>query len=132
MRVLASARVFAGAALFSCLSSAVCGQELKHGHSEILILTEKDNNRAVEIRVSEEIEVRLPEDVGERWVVENHVGDFVALLALKSARAIGSNGMVAFVFRGKKAGTEEITLQHSRGSTVIDRFRFEVRVLPYK
>jgi hypothetical protein len=96
------------------------------------ILTEADNNRTVDIKVLEEFEVGLLEETGERWVVESHKGEFVALTALKSAGALRSFGRVSFVFRGKKAGTEEIALMHNRGSSVLHRFRVEVRVKPLR
>jgi hypothetical protein len=133
MNVLASARVFAvGVAALSCVPSAVYGEAVNPEHFKTLVLTETDNNRTVDINVAEEVEVRLPEATDERWVVESHEGKFVALIALKSARVAGSFGRVSFVFRGKKVGTEEIALQHNRGSSVIDRFRVEVRVKPIR
>ena len=131
--LLTAVRLFAaGLTAFVCVAGAVYGEEVKSERLKPLILTEKDDDRDVAIKVDEEVEIKLLEEIGDRWVVESHNGEFVALMSLKSARAIGSSDRVSFSFRGQKAGTEEIALKRNRGSSVIDRFHVQVRVKPHQ
>lgn len=110
----------------------------KVSHSMLLIV-EKDNERAIDIPAGASFRVRLPENAstGYQWAVDHFDGEYLELVSAEphyGAKAVGSGGEVEFVFKGKNAGSGEIELKkwrHWEGdSSVIARFRLRVNVLP--
>ena len=105
----------------------------------MLLLVEKDNDRTLDIHPGETIQISLPENAttGYRWEIDRYDEDVLKLLAAEpcyTANAVGSGGVVAFTFQGKKTGAGEIALKHWRSwegdSSVIARFRIRLNVTP--
>jgi inhibitor of cysteine peptidase len=103
------------------------------------LLVETDNDRTVDIRLGETVQVNLPENAttGYRWAIDHYDEEFIKALATEphyTANALGSGGEVAFTFQVKKIGTGEIVLKHWRhwegNSSVIARFRIRLHVRP--
>lgn len=98
---------------------------------------ETDNNRTVDIREGETIQVTLAENAttGYRWGIENYtktILDPQDSVTRYAKKAIGSGGEVTFAFRAKARGTGEIALRHWRDwegeSSIIGRFRLHLKI----
>ena len=105
----------------------------------MLLLVEKDNDRTVDIHPGGTIQISLPENAttGYRWEIDRYDEDTIKLLATEpcyTANAVGSGGVVAFTFQGKKTGSGEIALKHWRSwegdASVIGRFHIRLTVTP--
>src|SRR5215510_7301373 len=117
--------------------SALCSPNAGKVTQPMLLLTEKDEGRTVDIRVGQELRVSLPENAttGYRWATEQYPEAFIEAIAIEpryTANSVGSGGLVAFVFRGAKAGSGEIVLKHWRHwegeRSITRRFRLRVNV----
>jgi inhibitor of cysteine peptidase len=136
---LTTALALACAALV-CAAAGPCRAESERTHAAMLTLSEKDDGRSVNLKIGDDLEVTLPENAttGYRWAVDHIDGSVVDLGSTQphypSGGAVGSGGRVTFVFRGDKPGTGAIALKQWRpwegDSSVVGRFRVEVRVLP--
>ena len=106
----------------------------------MLTLSEKDDGRSIDLKLGDDLEVRLPENAttGYRWAVDRTDGAVVNLVSTRpnypSGGAVGSGGQVSFVFRGGKPGMGAIVIKQWRpwegDSSVVGRFHVEVRVQP--
>jgi inhibitor of cysteine peptidase len=104
----------------------------------MLSLTEADDGRTVEAGVGDTIRVSLPENAGGgyRWDIERVDGaiEKAGSQPHYPSDAVGSGGMMTFVFMAKKAGSGEIVLKNWRSfegdASVQQRFRVRVRVKP--
>jgi len=117
--------------------SALCSPNAGKVTQPMLLLTEKDEGRTVDIRVGQELRISLPENAttGYRWATEHYPEEFIETIAIEpryTANAVGSGGLVAFVFRGAKVGSGEIVLKHWRHwegeRSITRRFRLRVNV----
>jgi inhibitor of cysteine peptidase len=105
----------------------------------MLLLVEKDNDRTVAIHPGESIQISLPENAttGYRWEIDHYDAPFIELLATEpcyTANTVGSGGIVAFIFQGKKIGVADIALKHWRSwegeASVVARFHIRLNVTP--
>jgi len=105
----------------------------------MLLITEKDNGRTVNVRLGESVRINLPENAatGYRWAIDRYDEQFIEAIATEpryTANAIGSGGEVAFIFKGKKIGTGEIVLKHWRhwegARSITSRFYLRLNVRP--
>ena len=79
---------------------------------------EKDNGRTVEVKLSDEFEIALPEvrTAGFRWSLKS-VGKSCQLLRDESTanlKAVGGSGLHSFHFRATAAGACAVELQYAR------------------
>jgi inhibitor of cysteine peptidase len=127
------------AACFMYPSGAVCDPNPKKGSQPMLLITEKDNERTVNVRLGESVRINLPENAatGYRWAIDRYDEQFIEAIATEpryTANAIGSGGEVAFIFKGKKIGTGEIVLKHWRhwegARSITSRFYLRLNVRP--
>ncbi len=104
----------------------------------MVLLSEGDNGRTVDIHQGESIQIRLSENAtsGYRWAIDHYDDEFIQALAAEpryGADAIGSGGEVAFLFQVKKIGRSEIVLKHWRqwegDSSVTTSFRIRINSL---
>jgi inhibitor of cysteine peptidase len=102
-------------------------------------LVESDAGRTVDIHVGDTIRIVLPENAttGYRWEVDHCDREVLGIVSEDQSypsRVPGSGGHVAFVLRGKRAGTGKFALKEWRqwegDGSVIGRFRLQVNVLP--
>jgi inhibitor of cysteine peptidase len=102
-------------------------------------LTEADNGKTVDLRVGDEVVLRLPENAstGYRWTVDAADGNLVDVKEgkyLAASNALGSGGEAQWIVHAKAAGATEIKLKcwHSwEGErSVIERFEFTLRIAP--
>jgi inhibitor of cysteine peptidase len=139
MHILSLARVAAlvGAALICSPSAASCADAEKA--PKMLLLSETDNGRTVDIRVGEAVRVTLAENAstGYRWAIDRYDTELVEALEPEPrypSGAVGSGGEVAFTFKGKKIGAGDIELKHWRhwegDKSIIGRFRLRLQVQP--
>ncbi|MDE2414304.1 MAG: protease inhibitor I42 family protein [Comamonadaceae bacterium] len=99
----------------------------------MLSITETENGRTVDIRRGEAIRINLPENApgGYRWAIDHYNKG-----VLESAPAVPQQaaGIAAFVFKGKKTGSGEVTLKYWRqregDASVIKRFHIRLHVQP--
>jgi inhibitor of cysteine peptidase len=100
-------------------------------------LVETDNDRTVDVRLGDVVQVSLPENAttGYRWTIDRYDEDIVEAVGNEPrypADAVGSGGRVAFTFKGKKIGAGEIALKHWRhwegDRSIIGRFRVRLNV----
>ena len=105
----------------------------------MLLLVEKDNDRTADIHLGESIQISLPENAttGYRWEIDHYDEDLIKLLATEPCytdNAVGSGGIIAFIFQGKKIGVAEIALKHWRSwegeASVVARFHIRLNVTP--
>lgn len=103
------------------------------------LIVENDNERTVDLRLGDSIQVLLPENAttGYRWAIDRYDKEFIEALETEPrymANAVGSGGEVAFIFKGKKIGTGEIMLKRWRhwegDSSVASRFHIRLHVQP--
>lgn len=85
----------------------------------MLLLAEADNGRTVDVHPGDRVRVSLAENAtnGYQWALESCDEAFikpVALEPLYTSEALGSGGMVAFVFEAKQVGTGQIILKQWR------------------
>lgn len=130
--------VLVGACLMHSAVAVSCPDPEK-APKTMLLLTETDNDRTVDIRLGETVRVDLPENAtaGYRWAIDRYDEEFIEALATEpsyTASTIGSGGEVAFIFQGKKIGDGEIVLKYWRhwegDSSVTTRFRIRLHVQP--
>jgi predicted secreted protein len=85
------------------------------------------------------VQISLPENAttGFRWAIDRYDEEYLEAVATEPhypENALGSGGVVSFVFRGKKLGTGEIVLKNWRhwegDSSVTNRFRVRLRLEP--
>jgi inhibitor of cysteine peptidase len=97
----------------------------------MLLITEKDNARMIDIRLGERIRISLPENAttGYRWAIDHVDEALIEAITTEphySSNAVGSGGAVEFIFQGKKTGSGEIVLKHWRhwegDSSITQRF----------
>lgn len=102
-------------------------------------LTEADNERTVDLRVGESVQLTLPENAttGYRWAIDRLDRDVVEEAGSEphpSRGAIGSGGNVTFDFTAKKAGSGEVALKYWRhfegDGSIVRRFSFRLNVQP--
>jgi inhibitor of cysteine peptidase len=140
MNVVSLARMAAlvGAWLMHSPAAVSCA-EAEKAPKTMVSLTETDNGRTIDIRLGETVQVILPENAttGYRWAIDHYNEEFIEALSTEphySAKAVGSGGEVAFIFRGQKIGTGEFVLKHWRhwegDSSVTERFRLWLHVQP--
>src|SRR5262249_31276453 len=136
MQLILLTQVLAVSALVYA-QGAPCSPNAGKVTQPMLLLTEKDEGRTVDIRVGQELRVSLPENAttGYRWATEQSPEEFVETTAIEpryTANAVGSGGLIAFVFRGVKVGSGEIVLKHWRhwegDRSITRRFRLRVNV----
>lgn len=117
--------------------SAVVSANAEKSPYAMLVLSEADHDRTVDVRSGDTIQIILPENAttGYRWAIERRDEDIVEALtseARYASNAVGSGGWISFEFRGKKAGTGEIVLKHWRhwegDASITKRFRVQLRV----
>ncbi len=105
----------------------------------MLLLVEKDNDRTVDIHPGESIQISLPENAttGYRWEIDRYDAPLLDLLSTEpcyTANAVGSGGIVAFTFQGKKIGVADIALKLWRSwegeASVVARFHIRLNVTP--
>ena len=105
----------------------------------MLLLVEKDNDRTMDIHLDETVQISLPENAttGYRWEIDRYDEALIKMLATEpcyTSNAIGSGGVVAFIFQGKKIGSGEIALKHWRSwegdASVVARFHIRLNVIP--
>jgi inhibitor of cysteine peptidase len=105
----------------------------------MLSLVETDNDRTVDVRLGDVVQVTLPENAtaGYRWAIDRYDEDVIEAVGNEPryrSEAVGSGGEVAFTFKPRKAGTGEIALKHWRhfegDRSVIARFRVRLNVKP--
>jgi inhibitor of cysteine peptidase len=105
----------------------------------MLSLVETDNDRTVDARVGDVVQVSLPENAttGYRWTIDRYDEDIIEAVGSEPrypADAVGSGGRVAFTFKAKKTGAGEIALKHWRhwegDRSVIGRFHVRLNVQP--
>jgi inhibitor of cysteine peptidase len=135
---LARVTALVGACLIY-FSGAVFCSEAEKVSKTMLLLLEADNDRTVDIRLGETVQVRLPENAttGYRWSIDREDEEFIEVLGSEPhypAGAVGSGGEVTFVFRGRKIGTGEVGLKYWRSwqgdSSIASRFRVRFNVHP--
>jgi inhibitor of cysteine peptidase len=129
--------VAAATALF--VSSAAAGQAQVNAPGKMVVLTEKDHDRTVDLRVGEPISVNLPENAttGYRWAIESIDPQLIEVRATEAeypTNAIGAAGEARWTFVAEASGTTEITLKRWRhwegDASIVQRFRLRVRILP--
>jgi inhibitor of cysteine peptidase len=69
----------------------------------MLLITEKDNGRTVDVRLGERVRINLPENAttGYRWAIDRYGDEFIEAIANEpsyTAKVLGSGGEVAFIF----------------------------------
>ncbi len=103
------------------------------------ILTSADNGRTVDLRVGEEVALRLPENAstGYRWavdavdanLVEIHEGDYVS-----TSKAMGAGGEAQWSVKAKASGVTPIKLKRWRqwegDRSIVERFEINLRISP--
>ena len=106
---------------------------------EVIVVTERDDGRTLDLQVGEAIRVKLPENAttGYRWAIESINPQLIEAREAAPnypANAIGAGGEVEWVFLAKAPGTTQITLKlwrHWEGdASIVQRFRLRVRILP--
>ncbi len=102
----------------------------------MLSLTAADDGRTVALRMGEKIRISLPENAGGgyRWDIDRADGGIEASGSQPhySGEAVGSGGLMTFIFAAKKPGKGEIVLKNWRAfegdTSVQQRFRLTVDV----
>ena len=103
----------------------------------MLSLVETDNDRTVDARLGDVVQVSLPENAttGYRWTIDRYDEDIIEAIGSEPRYPTGrvaSGGEIAFTFTSKKAGIGEIALKHWRhwegDRSVIGRFRVRLNV----
>jgi inhibitor of cysteine peptidase len=140
MRFLSLARLTALVGVWLMHSaSAVSFPDHEHPRPTMLLIGESDNGRTLDIGLGESVRVSLPENAttGYRWTIDRYDESVIEAIASETgypARALGSGGEVAFIFKGKRIGTGEIVLKHWRHwegeSSVTARFQVRLNVRP--
>ena len=132
--VVARIAAFVGAATLSASGAPALAQK-----APSMTLTDKDNNRTIDLHVGEAFDVSLPENAstGYRWAIDHYDQGLVQELSSDSsypAQRPGAAGTRLFAFQAKKPGTGEIALKNWRSwegdSSVASRFRVGLRVAP--
>ena len=107
--------------------------------STMLLLTQQDNDRTVEIRLGNSVRISLPENAttGFRWAIDRYDEQLFEMVTTEPnypKNAIGSGGEVSFVFRAKNPGSGKVVLKHWRhwegDTSVTNRFRVRILVEP--
>jgi inhibitor of cysteine peptidase len=123
-------------------SSAGFAAEAGKAPSAMVFLTETDSGRTVDVRLGDTVQVALRENAttGYRWAIDRYDEEFIEAVGSESHYApdtknsIGVGGTVAFIFRGKKAGTGEVVLKNWRhwegDKSITSRFRFHLHIEP--
>lgn len=104
----------------------------------MLLITDEDNARMIDICLGERIRIRLPENAttGYRWAVDHIDQTLIETITTEPhypSNVVGSGGEVEFIFQSKKIGSGEIALKHWRhwegDSSITQRFllHFNVR-----
>lgn len=99
----------------------------------MLSISETENGRIVDIRRGESIRISLPEHAsgGHPWAIDHYNKSILEPVATEPQQAVG---MAAFVFKGKKTGSGEVTLKHWRqregDASVTNRFHIRLHVQP--
>ena len=100
-------------------------------------LADTDNGRTVNVHLGDTVQVALRENAttGYRWAIDRYDEEFIEAIGSESHYApdtknsVGVGGTVAFIFRGKKAGTGEVVLKNWRhwegDKSITSRFRFQ-------
>ena len=99
-------------------AGALCA-DIEGAPMTMLLLTQRDKDRTVEIHLGDSVQISLPENAttGFRWAIDRYDEEYLEVVATEShypENALGSGGEVSFVFRGKKVGTGEIVLKNWR------------------
>jgi inhibitor of cysteine peptidase len=119
--------------------SAAAGEAQMDTPKRMVVLTEKDHDRTVELHVGEGVRVTLPENAttGYRWAIEQLDPQLIEARAAQPkypADSIGSGGEVQWDFLAKAPGTTSIVLKQWRhwegDASIVQRFRIQVRILP--
>lgn len=133
--------LFRAVALAVALTFAPAGAasafDAREAPRKMLILTETDNDRTVDIHAGDEVQVNLHENAstGYRWTVDSYDRDILEELPAAAdypAGGVGSAGTATFTFRGRKAGVAAVGLKLRRRweaqGTEVGVFRVKVRV----
>ena len=136
-------RVFIAMALAAAfLTSAAWGwspsQPTVHPQ-KMLLVVEKDNGTTISIHRDQLLQITLPENAttGYRWAVDHYDQALIEPMGSTShytGAAVGSGGMVDFMFGFKTVGTGSLGLKlwrHWEGdSSISNRFSIRVNVQP--
>jgi inhibitor of cysteine peptidase len=130
------------AALIASAAGTACSGAERHqmrGPGTMVSLSQADNDRTVDVRVGDNVQVTLPENAttGFRWAVDHFDTTRVELVGSEArygSNRIGAGGDVAFTFRATKAGTSDVALKHWRhfegDKSIIGRFRIRLHAQP--
>jgi len=106
----------------------------------VLVITSADHNRTTELRVGEQLEIRLPENptTGFKWAIDENDRRLLRLedtayIPPDEAGFIGARGQRIFTFTGLKPGEVVLKLKYwqvwgGEGS-ITERFAVTVRVV---
>jgi inhibitor of cysteine peptidase len=128
--------VLAAAALLSA-DGAMCKTTPKRSCEQMLIISEGDNGRKLNIRVGESVKITLRENAttGYRWTIDHYKKELFEAVATEPhypGQAIGSGGEISFIFRARNIGSGEIGLKHWRHwegeASITRRFRINLDV----
>jgi inhibitor of cysteine peptidase len=120
-------------------SGAVCDSNSENVSQVMLLITEKDNGRTMDVRLGGSVRIDLPENAttGYRWAIDRYDDNVIEAIATEPhypSDAVGSGGEVTFIFKGKKTGIGEIVLKHWRhwegAPSITDRFYLRLNVRP--
>jgi predicted secreted protein len=104
----------------------------------ILILTQADHNRTAEIKIGEQITVRLPENpsTGFSWAIDESDRQRLALDSTAFAEAtevyVGARGQRIFTFTARQAGAVALKLKYWRfwegDASVTERYAVTLQI----
>jgi inhibitor of cysteine peptidase len=103
----------------------------------MLLLTDRDAGRTVDVHIGETITVSLPENAttGYRWAIEDLDPALVEAREGKptyTSQAVGSGGMAAWMFTARAPGTTQVVLKLWRpwegDKSIAQRFSFHMRI----
>jgi inhibitor of cysteine peptidase len=122
------------------LSACVAAEQSKPTEGQMSeILNEADNGRTVELRVGDDVVLRLPENAatGYRWafdavdrgLVEIKEGEYIS-----ASNTVGGGGEAQWIIHAKATGVTQVKLKrwrHWEGErSVIERYEFTLQIVP--
>jgi inhibitor of cysteine peptidase len=124
------------AAVLWSAAGAMCHPLPERSCESMLLLSEGDNGRTLDMRVGESVKITLPENAttGYRWAIAHYdeLFEAVATEPHYTRQAIGAGGEVSFIFRARNTGIGEIVLKNWRQwegeASVTRRFRIQLNV----
>ncbi len=103
------------------------------------ILTSADNGGTFDLRVGEEVGLRLPENAstGYRWAVDAVDATFVEIEEgeyVSTSKTLGGGGEAQWLVKAKVPGVTQIKLKRWRGwegeGSIIERYEINLRIAP--